>query len=195
MPRLHGAVRLATIGLAAQLLSSCAPASSPVTFDLTAPSQVDPNHIAEGQLVVSVPTASPPLDGDRIVVRTGPQSLALQKDAQWTDTLPRLLQSRLIQSFENGHLLRSVGYPSQGISANVVLASEIRRFEIDAHTGNATVEIAGKLISSNGRILAAQVFSAQAPGSAANGASSSAALDDAFGQVAQQIVAWAASKL
>ena len=178
-----------------QLLAACATSSSPVTFDLTAPGDVDPPHVARGQLVVSVPTASPPLNGDRLIVRTGPQSLALQKDAQWSDTLPRLVQSRLIQTFENGHLLHSVGYPGQGISANAVLNSEIRRFEIDAQTGVATVEIAVKLISAKGQILAAQIFSAQTSGSAANGASSSAALDQAFGQVMQQIVAWAASKL
>ena len=186
---------LATIGLAAQMLTACATSSSPVTFDLTAPTDVDPTHVSRGQLVVSVPTALPPLDGDRLIVRTGPQSLAVQKNSQWSDTLPRLVQARLIQSFENGHLLRSVGYPGQGISANVVLNSEIRRFEIDAQTGEATVEIAGRLVSANGQILAAQVFSGQAAGSTADGATSSAALDRAFGQVAQQMVAWAATKL
>jgi cholesterol transport system auxiliary component len=186
---------LAAIGLAAQVLTACATSSSPVTFDLTAPADVDPTHVTRGQLVVSVPTALPPFDGDRLIVRTGPQSLAVQKDSQWSDSLPRLVQARLIQSFENGHLLRSVGYPGQGISANVVLNSEIRHFEIEAQTGEATVEIAGRLVSANGQILAARVFSAQAAGSTADGAASSAALDRAFGQVAQQMVAWAATKL
>ena len=109
-------------------------------------------------------------------VRTGPQSLALLKDTQWTEPLPHLVQSRLIQTFENGHLLRSVGYPGQGIAGNLVLDSEIRRFEVNTVTGEATVEISGKLINAgSGRILAAQIFSAQAPGSAADGASASAA--------------------
>ena len=63
-------------------------------------------------------------------------------------------------------------------------------------TGEATVEISGKLINAgSGRILAAQIFSAQAPGSAADGASASAALDAALGQVMKEIVAWAAAKV
>jgi len=149
-----------------------------------------------GQLVVSEPIASSPLDSDRIVVRTGPQSLELLKDTQWVDPLPHLVQSRLIQTFENGHLLRTVGYPGQGITGDLVLDSEIRRFEVDAVTGEATVEISGKLINaSSGRILAAQIFSAQTPGSVADGASASAALNSALGQVMKEIVAWAVAKV
>ena len=47
-----------------------------------------------GQLVVSEPDASSPLDSDRIVIRTGPQSLALLKDTQWVDPLPKLVQAK-----------------------------------------------------------------------------------------------------
>lgn len=196
MPRPHRARHVASIGGILLLLSACAGGSPPATFDLTAPSEGVPGRPLHGQLVVSEPAASSPFDSDRIVVRTGPQSIALLKDTQWIDPLPRLVQSRLIQTFENGHLLRAVGYPGQGIAGDHVLDSEIRRFDVDAVTGQATVEISGKLIDADtGRIRAAQIFSAQAQGSAADGASASAALNSALGQVMKEIVAWAAAKV
>jgi cholesterol transport system auxiliary component len=196
MQRSRWARRVASIGLVMQLLSACASAPPPATFDLTAPSKGVPGRPLRGQLIVSEPSASSPLDSDRIVIRTGPLSLALLKDTQWVDPLPALVQSRLIQTFENGHLLRSVGYPGQGITADYVLDSEIRRFDVDSATGQATVEISAKLINAaSGRVLAAQIFSGQAPGAAADGASASAALDSALGQVMKQIVAWTAAKV
>ena len=121
MPRPRRAGHVASIGVVVQLLSACAGGPPPATFDLTAPSNGVPGRPVHGQLVVSEPTASSPLDSDRIVVRTGPRSLALLKDTQWVNPLPHLMQSRLIQTFENDHLLRSVGYPGQGITADVVL--------------------------------------------------------------------------
>lgn len=194
-PKLRRAGPLASIGMVVQLLSGCAAGAPPATFDLTAPARDVPERPLRGQLVVAEPTASSPYDGDRIVIRTGPESLALLKGTQWIGQLPHLVQSRLIQTFENDHLLRSVGYPGQGITADVVLNSEIRRFEVDAQTGVATVEISGKLINVSGHILAAQIFSAQAPGSAEDGTRASAALDTALGQVMKEIVVWAAAKL
>lgn len=195
-PWLGWAGRIASIAFTLELLSACASTAPPATFDLTAPYTGVAGRPVHGQLVVSEPSASSPLDSDRIVIRAGPQSLALLKDTQWVDPLPQLVQSRLIQTFENGHLLSSVGYPGQGITGDVVLNTEIRQFDVNAATGEATVEISGKLIKvSTGRILAAQIFSARAPGSAADGAHASAALDSALGQVMKQIVAWAAGKI
>ena len=195
MPLPRWARHVASIGCGVLLLAACA-GGPPATFDLTAPSDGVPGRPLHGQLVVSEPAASSPFDSDRIVVRTGPQSLELLKDTQWVDPLPQLVQSRLIQTFENSHLLRSVAYPGQGITGDHVLDSEIRRFDVDAVTGEATVEISGKLIDAgSGHIRAAQIFSARVPGSAADGPSASAALDAALGQVMKEIVAWAAAKV
>ena len=148
-----------------------------------------------GVLVIPEPSAQAPTDGDRIVVRTGPSAVALVKGAQWTDRLPRLLQSRLIQTFENAKLLRSVSRPGDGVSPNHGLVWDIRRFEMDTSTGQAVVEISVKVLDTSGNVQAAQIFTAQAPGDASQGETASLALDDASNNVLRQIVAWASARV
>ena len=167
--------------------------SSPLlTYDLTAPR--DPPARAIGmQIVVTEPAAIAPLDADRIVVRSATQGLTVLPGAQWSDRLPELVQSRMIQAFENARLLKAVGRPGDRLVPDYNLVSEIRRFEIDAARGEAIVEIAVKLVGDrSGRIAAARVFEARAPSGAGTGAEASATLDRALAQVLRELVAWTA---
>jgi cholesterol transport system auxiliary component len=172
-------------------VAGCGGGSAPATFDLSAASGAR-GKAGRGQLVVAEPTAISPLESDRIVVRTSPEQVAYLTGAQWSDRLPRLMQSRLVQSFENGRLLRSVGRSGDKLVADYTLTSEIRRFEIDVTTSQAVVVISAKVVrESSGRIAAARIFSAQVPGSASDGARASTALDQALNQVMREIVGWA----
>ena len=186
-------LRNGTLGCAL-LLAGCG--SSPLaTFDLSAPMAGVKARSARGVLAIPGPVAAAPSDGDRIVVRTGPSSVAVIKGAQWTDRLPRLLQSRLIQTFENAKLLRSVSRPGDGVTPDRALAWEVRRFEMDAATGQAVVEMSVKVLDPSGRVLGGQIFSAQAPGDANQGETASLALNAASNDVMRQIVAWASSRV
>jgi len=178
----------------ALLLAGCG-AAPLATFDLSAPTSDVKARSARGVLVIPEPSAAAPADGDRIVVRTGPSAVAVVKGAQWTERLPRLLQSRLIQTFENARLLRSVSRPGDGIAPDHALVWELRRFEMDATTGQAVVDISVKVLDTSGRVQAAQIFTAQAPGDASHGATASVALDVASNNVLRQIVAWASSRV
>lgn len=163
------------------------------TFVLSAPKGGYAVRRARGVLVVEEPSAAPPIDTDRIVVRTGPYSIAYLKGAQWVDGLPKLVQSRLIESFENAHLVGSVARPSDSLNANFKLITEIRRFDIAAADGQAVVQISAKIADDQtGRVLAGRIFTGQASGSAAQGASATHALDEALASVMRQIVAWSA---
>ena len=180
----------ASLTVAFTALSGCG--GSPLeTFDLTAPASGIAQGSPRGQLAVSQPEATPPVDGDRIVVRTGTESVAFLSGAQWSDRLPRLVQTRLIQTFENGHSLGAVGRAGDRLTPNATLTSEIRRFEIDVTTGQAVVEISVKLITEgSGHVAKAKIFTVRAPGSATDGPQAAAALDAALGQTLRQIVAW-----
>lgn len=193
LPLLGPILRNGTLGCAL-LLAGCG-ASPLSTFDLSAPTAGVKARSARGVLVIPEPTAPAPSDGDRIVVRTGPSSVAVVKGAQWTDRLPRLLQSRLIQTFENAKLLRSVSRPGDGVTPDRALAWEIRRFEMDAATGQAVVELSVKVLDPSGRVLGGQIFAAQAPGDASQGATASLALNAASNDVLRQIVAWASARV
>lgn len=188
------AAQLSFVTILSLAVAACG-GSAPATFDLSAASGAR-GKAGRGQLVVAEPTAISPLESDRIVVRAAPEQVAFLTGAQWSDRLPRLLQSRLVQSFENGKLLRSVGRSGDRIVADYVLTSEVRRFEIDVTTSQAVVVISAKLIGErSGRISAARIFTAQVPASASDGARASAALDQALSEVMRDIVGWASSAM
>jgi cholesterol transport system auxiliary component len=174
------------------LLAACASAPK-LTYDLNPVAADFAARHGHGQLAVAVPDATLPANSDEIVVRTGPQSVAYLSGAQWADKLPSLIQSRLIESFQNAHVLRGVGRP--GILADATLYTTLRRFDLDAARGEASVQISAQLVSTNGRAIAGQLFSAKLPISSSESSVVAAALDAALAQVMRAIVLWAAPKI
>lgn len=194
--------RLAAIGLPlglALVLSGCAALGlakgPPPTFDLTAPRQF-PGHTgpARGLLVVAEPSTIALFDTEKIVVRQAADEVATLAGAQWSDRLPKLVQARLIQGFENANRVRAVGRPDDRLSTDFLLISTIRAFDIAVGGApHAEVEIAVKIVADRrGRILAGKIFRATVPTASTEGAAAAAALDQAFQKAATDIVLWAA---
>lgn len=175
------------------VLAGCS-SPPPTTFDLTAaPSARGLGR--HGLLVVAEPVAVALLDSDRIVVRTGQGSVAYLSGAQWADRLPKLVQSRLIQSFENARQVGMVGRPGDRLVAAAQLNTELRSFEVLEKSGEAVVEVTARLVNDRtGRINAAQIFTARVPASAISGPAGARALDQAMQSVMGQIVVWASRR-
>ena len=93
------------LGLGAALAVASCGGAPPETFDLSAAS-VPGAHRLRAQIAIREPVASLDLDGQRILVRTGPETVAYLSGAQWSDRLPVLVQTRLVQTFQNAHLDR-----------------------------------------------------------------------------------------
>lgn len=171
------------------ILSACGGGSAPPTFDLTAPTG-PARGAGGGQIVVSDPSALSIYDGDRIVVRQGGQ-VSVLKGAQWADRLPRLIQSRLVQTFENVGRKAAVGKPGDRIAADRLLTLDIRAFEIDVDRNLAVVSVSAKLVAdASGRVGAARVFNAQEAVAGIEGAPAARALDAALSRVLVDIVGW-----
>ena len=187
---------LAALSLAMGLsLAGCA--SRPeATFDLSAAPAARSLRALGAQVVVSEPIATAPADSDRIVVRPTPDTRAAFQGAQWTERLPRLVQTRLLQSFENAALSRFVSRPDGRTVAQYSLNTEIRRFDMDLSQGEAVVEISARLVEERaGRIAAAKIFNARIAPAGEDGAAVAAALDAALSQVMGQIVVWTAGRV
>lgn len=174
---------------ASLLLSGCGGGPAPATFDLSAGR--DFGRVGGGaQLAVTEPVALQPLSSERIIVRQG-SSVSFVGGGQWSDKLPTLIQARLIQTFENGSRIASVGRPSTLANAGAMLASEVRAFEIDASRSTAVVEITARIVQANGPVSAARIFRAEVPvAGAINAGTASQALDQALQQVMVEIVRW-----
>ncbi len=191
-------------GLAAAIvlalaLGGCASSSSvPRSFDISAPSTFPTRAGAvRGQLLVVEPKAIASLDTERIAVRGPGGAYSYLTDGAWADRLPKLLQARLIQSFENANRLRSVGRPGDRLASDWQLLAEVRAFEVVV-TGAAevVVELSVKLVNDrSGRILSGRVFAARAPAAGTDAINVSAAFNGAVQNLMREIVLWSTGQV
>ena len=177
----------AASGATLAALGACGSAPTPA-FDLSAARAVRGG--GGGSIVVPEPSAIQPLEAERIIVKDAAGTISLLPGAQWADRLPRLVQARLIQSFENARG-RGVGRPGDGITPDRQLNTDLRAFQLDARTGEAVVEVSAKLVDSRtGQVAAARTFTARTPIGSANAGEVAQALDRSSLSVLTQIVRW-----
>lgn len=174
------------------LLTGCSSTAKNDTFDLTAAS-VEPSggSARNRQILVPDPTALKALDSQQVVVRVGRSEIQYLSQAQWSDRLPLMVQSKLIQAFENSQAVGGVGKPGQGLAIDYQLVTDIRAFEIEGSENRATVEISAKLLNDrNGAVKTQKIFRASLPTGGSGTPAYIAGLDRAFAAVTAQIVAW-----
>jgi phospholipid/cholesterol/gamma-HCH transport system substrate-binding protein len=172
-------------------------------YDLTAPKSFPPSEKAgKAQLVVLEPTALVALDTQRIIFAPGAGAAPPVETAQWSDSIPKMLQARIVQSFENSKYVGAVARPMEGLAADYQLAIDVRSFQIrpdkssaESPAGSpvAQVEFAAKVIGDGGRIAGSRTFSAVVPAPDTRAAGAAAAIDAAFGKAATDLVVWAGS--
>ncbi|WP_262269743.1 ABC-type transport auxiliary lipoprotein family protein [Microvirga yunnanensis] len=177
----------------AALTGACSSGPAPATFDLSAPTSRI-RGAAGVQVLVNEPAALQALSTQQILVKDASGSVSFIGGGQWADNLPRLIQTRLINTFENASQLRGVSRPSSGAVADVQLVSELRRFEIATPDNMAVAEISVKIVSDqNGRIVNGRIFRASVPASAVDAPNAARALDEALSIVMLDIVRWVSS--
>jgi cholesterol transport system auxiliary component len=166
--------------------------SAPETYDLSVPSGAGAiAGSSQAQILVPETTALAALNSERIVVMNGSR-VSYYPDAQWTDRLPKVLQTKIIQTFEASKRARAAGRPGEGLSIDYQLLTEVRAFQYDAGGDrSARVEIYAKVLNDrNGRVVAAKLFTASVPVQADSGAAVVNALDAALNQVLIELVTW-----
>lgn len=177
----------------AALLSGCGAKADNDTFDLSLTPVAAGPSAKNKQILVPEPTAVKMLDSDQVVVRVSPSEVQYLANSRWGDRLPRLVQSKLVEAFENSGRVGGVGKPGQGLAIDYQVVTDIRSFEVT--TGGprlATVEISAKLLNDrNGTVRAQNVFKASVPVSGAENRRFIEALDKAFAKVGGDIVDWA----
>ncbi|WP_046120887.1 ABC-type transport auxiliary lipoprotein family protein [Ensifer aridi] len=188
-----GAARSAVILTLAMMLAGCGTRQAVNdTFSLATVPVVERPAATKRQILVPEPTALKTLASDQIVVRLSKSELQYLARAQWGDSLPRMVQDRLVQTFDNTGRVAGVGRPGQGLAIDYQLITEIRAFEISTDGApTAIVEIFAKILNDrNGTVLTQKAFRAVAPVREAGNPAFVTALDAAFAQVAADIVGW-----
>ena len=188
------AARKAAIALPllALLMSGCGTAAKNDTFDVSVNPDGNGPAAKSKQVLIPQPTALSALDSNQILVRVGSSEIQYLSKSQWADKLPRMVQSKLVEAFENTHKLGGVGVPGQGLAIDDQVVTDIRAFEIDsAGHSVATVEIAAKILNDKtGTIRAQSTFRKTVPVSGAANTDFVKALNVAFAGVASDIVDW-----
>lgn len=162
-------------------------------YDLMAPTSFPSVKApSAAQLAVAEPTVTLQLDTQRILV-VPPGSRPGFGDAQWGDAIPKLVQARLVQAFENFSLQRAVTRASTDVSADQQLLVDIRSFHVAEKDAAAEVAMTAKVVGRDGRVLASRIFTGRAPVTDLDPANAASAINQAFGQVAVEIVIWASS--
>ena len=166
------------------------------TYDLSALRSFPPLEKAvQAQLVVPEPGAPIALDTQRIVPRATGAEAASFADAQWSDTIPKLVQAKIIQALDNSGYLGAVSRPMDGLAADYQLLIDIRAFQIAGREEAAEVELGAKVLGNSGRIVAGKVFAAKVSPASADAPAAVAALDEAFGKATVELAVWVANVL
>jgi len=171
--------------------------SAPTVYELSAarafPAFDKPTNV---QLTVRDPTALDVLSSDRIVAR-GERGLAvIAEDSKWSDLLPLVVQARILQSFENAGLLRQSSRPLDGLNSDFQLVTELHKFDlVTGPSPKAEIEFAARLLSADGKVVAAKVFQAEEPAKGVDAAGAAGALDAAFNRLAVELVLWTSSAM
>jgi cholesterol transport system auxiliary component len=184
-------------GLLCLGLLGCALAAGsrpPTTYDLVAPRSFSAMpRPAPWQLLVYEPAATSALDTSRLMVRPKADQVSYYKGIAWSDRLPRLVQARMIETFQNTGAVKAVS----SSTGQYALATELRAFQIDVSSGRpaAEIDIFAKLINaSTGRVVATKDFSARVPATTDAPGDAIAALNQAFTEVLQDTTTWVASR-
>jgi cholesterol transport system auxiliary component len=183
---------LLTMPVIAALVTGCGTKANNDTFDLSlTPTAAGPSA-RNRQILVPEPTAVKMLDSEQVVVRVSPSEVQYLANSRWGDRLPRLVQSKLVEAFENSGRLGGVGKPGQGLAIDYQVVTDIRSFEVTTDGSRvATVEISAKILNDrNGTVRASSVFKATSPVSGSENSDFVEALDRAFAKVGAEIVDW-----
>ncbi len=147
-------------------------------------------------VVVSEPTVLLGLNTDKILLAPKPGEISSISNAKWTDNLPNLFQTKLVQSFENAGYLKSISKPAAGADSTHRLLIDIRSFQLATNgQPKAIAEFIAKIHSNDGKVVATKKFSTSVTASSFDASGASVALGKAFTTTVKELIAWTANAL
>lgn len=155
---------------------------------------------AKWQLVVEEPVAASGLDTNRIALKPSAFEYKYFSQSRWSDRAPRLVQTLLVESFENSGRIVAVGRQAIGLRSDYNLKSELREFQAEYDDDKTPPFVRVKLNVKMVRqprqeIVAATNFERRV---AADGTDIQAvirAFDSALDRVLRQVIEWALSSV
>lgn len=199
----RGALRLLAGLPAAGLLTACEgilslPGQGPDAelYRLTPKSTFDEGlPSVSWQLLIDEPVTHGALNTTRLPIMLEPTKLQYYAQANWTDRIPIMVQTLMLESFQNSSRIVAVGRSAVALRGDYQLKTDIREFQaeyFDSEVPVAHIGINANLVRLPERqIIGFKHFDAAAPAGADNVRSLVTAFDAALGRVMRDLVGWA----
>lgn len=144
------------------------------------------------QLVIEEPLAAGGLNSASIAFKPSPLEIRYFKDVRWTERVPRMVQTLLVESFENSGTIIAVGRQAIGLRADYSLLTEIREFQAEKMGGGRIrIRINAKLVQQpRQNIVQSRNFETVIADSGSSMSTTIAAWDEALGRTLKDIVEW-----
>lgn len=153
------------------------------------------------QIVIEEPTAASSVNTDRIAIKPNPFQVQYFPQARWVDRAPLLVQTMLVESFENTGKVAAVGRQAIGLSSDFTLLTDLREFQ--AHTEGdedapitVIVQLNMKIVQEPfGLIVGSRSFARRQQAASNDMLEVVTAFDAALGKTMGQSVDWAVRRI
>ena len=167
-----------------------------ITYDLRAPQNLAPAaKTLKGQLAIPEPTAVAMLETQRFLFSPAKDYPSFA-DAIWADAIPKLLQARLIEGFENYDVAHAPLRVADLGQTDFQLLIDVRRYRIATDSGPvAEIGLSARIVDKNGKVVASRLFEDSEKFDKVEPAAAVAAFNEAFGRIAKEMISWTVQAL
>ncbi len=167
-----------------------------ITYDLRAPQNLGPaGKTLKGQLAIPEPTAVAMLETQRFLFSPAKDYPGFA-DVIWADSIPKLLQARLIESFENYDIAHAPLRVADLGQTDFQLLIDVRRFRISTDSEPvAEIGLSARIVDKNGKVIVSRLFEDSQKFDKVEPPAAVAAFNDAFGRIAKEMIAWTVQAL
>jgi phospholipid/cholesterol/gamma-HCH transport system substrate-binding protein len=162
-----------------------------ITYDLRAPQNPGPlGKAVNVQWAIPEPSAVAMLETQRFLFSPA-QEYPGFAEAMWADALPKLIQARLIESFENYDIAHAPLRAADIGQTEFQLLIDVRRFRIAIESEpTAEIGLSARIVDKNGKVVASRLFEEREKVGTVAPAEAVAAFSEAFGRMAKNMIAW-----
>jgi phospholipid/cholesterol/gamma-HCH transport system substrate-binding protein len=167
-----------------------------LTYDLRAARGfAAPVKAIKGQLALPEPTAVAMLETQRMLF----SPVADHPDFAefvWADSIPKLLQARLIESFENYDMAHAPLRAADIGQTDFQLLIDVRRFRIEIGSQPAAqIALSARILDKDGKVVASRLFEQSESFDKLEPQAAVSAFDVAFGRLAKDLISWTVQAL
>jgi phospholipid/cholesterol/gamma-HCH transport system substrate-binding protein len=167
-----------------------------ITYDLRAPQSLgSASKTIKGQLAIPEPSAVAMLETQRFLFSPAKDYPGFA-DALWADSIPKLLQARLIEGFENYDIAHAPLRAADIGQADFQLLIDVRRFRIATDSEpTAEIGLSARIVDKNGKVVASRLFEDAEKFDKIEPPAAVAAFSSAFGRIAKDMIGWTVQAL